>query len=190
MPARPKTCVVGVSLIEVLVVLFIMGIMMSMYLPALSRVRARASVTVCENNVHQLNLGLRQYMQAQRRFPLQSRWTVDILPYIEQRPLADAMASNRDTNATFPRPAVMQCPLQNEFSSRIDGVGFCHYRLVVDRPAPVRDDGTIIWVIEEREELTGEISEEPWWIGPDMSFLARDKLMSDKKTPHEQQGFF
>jgi type II secretory pathway pseudopilin PulG len=46
------------SLIELLVVIFIMGIMMGLLLPALQRARARADETVCENNVRQLKMAL------------------------------------------------------------------------------------------------------------------------------------
>ena len=187
-PLRPGRR--GVSLIETLVVLFIIGIMMGLLLPTLSRVRTRTQVTVCENNVAQLRMGLMHFIQAKRKFPRPGRWTVDLLPYIEQKPLAEEIAASRDPNAPFPRPAVMVCPLQSEFSSRIEGVGFCHYLLVVDRPVPLEDDGKVPWMIEDRELLDGDLVEEPWWVGPEISFTGRDRLRAEKPSPHVAQGFF
>ncbi len=59
----------GASLIELLVVLFIMGIMMGMLLPALQGARNRAHATECENNVRQLAMALWQYIEAKEKLP-------------------------------------------------------------------------------------------------------------------------
>ena len=77
MIARTSTGRTGASLIELLVVLFIMGIMMGLLFPAIQNARARASVTVCQNNVYQLQNALIQFISAKRRFPLPGRWSVD-----------------------------------------------------------------------------------------------------------------
>jgi len=51
----------GASLIELLVVLFIIGMLMSLLMPALHRARLRADETVCDNNLRQLRMGLSIY---------------------------------------------------------------------------------------------------------------------------------
>jgi prepilin-type N-terminal cleavage/methylation domain-containing protein len=139
MAARARSGATGVTLIELLVVLFIMGIMMGMLLPTLGRVRARADVTVCENNVRQLQIALAQFIQTRRTFPRPNEWTVDLLPWIEQQPLFDQMR-NRSPTASFPRPPLMLCPLQNEPSTWIAGSSTCHYMLVVDRQQLNKDN--------------------------------------------------
>ena len=48
----------GVSLIELLVVIGIMGLMMSLLLPALNSAREAANETVCKNNLHQLSAAM------------------------------------------------------------------------------------------------------------------------------------
>ena len=101
----------GASLIELLVVIFIMGIMMSLLLPALQRARGKADEMVCENNLYQLKFGLAHFMDAKRQFPAQNEWTVDILAYIEQRPLADIMKQGFPLGCQVPSPAIDEVPL-------------------------------------------------------------------------------
>jgi type II secretory pathway pseudopilin PulG len=134
---KPRT---AASLIELLVVLFIMGIMMSLLFPALHRVRIRADETVCQNNLNQLRLGLIEFMEAKRRFPAPNQWTVDLLPWIEQRPLSDVMKHGYSAGANYPRPPVMACPFQSDFASRYPEVSYCHFVLVVDRDTGTRLD--------------------------------------------------
>jgi len=189
MAARARSGVSGVTLIELLVVLFIMGIMMGMLLPTLGRVRARADVTVCENNVRQLQMALSQFIQVRRTFPRPNEWTVDLLPWIEQQPLFDQMR-NRSPNASFPRPPLMVCPLQNEPSTWIPGSSTCHYMLVVDRRQLDKDAARNGWQITDRELLSDDEDHQPWFVGPEISPEGWEALFSTKEGPHAQAGFF
>lgn len=91
---RQSRC--GVSLVEVLVVLGVIGILLSLLLPAVQRIRERASYVHCQNKLRQLELACHNYDSAQgtrpptyQKFRVGTRrplvgWLVLILPYIEQ----------------------------------------------------------------------------------------------------------
>lgn len=186
MLARTSTGRAGASLIELLVGLFIMGLMMGLLFPAIQNARTRVHVTVCQNNVYQLQHGLSLFVSAKRRFPLPRRWTVDVLPFIEQRPLAIAIEANRDPNARFERPKLFECPLQVDFESRVPGVGVSHYMLVVDRDALLRDDDASVgWEVMDRPRLDDNVAEEPWFIGPEALPLVRDAMVATLPGPHQ-----
>lgn len=172
------------SLIELLVVIFIMGIMMGLLLPALQRARARADETVCDNNIRQLRMALSQFISSKERFPLPHYWTVDLLPWIEQRPLADIMKSGFKVGDNFPRPPLMNCPFQKDFDSRFPQIGFCHYVLTVDRDEhgrPLLEHG---WNLGDRKLLDESMPQEPWYVGPEMSHLAQQGMFANDEGPH------
>jgi hypothetical protein len=180
-----RTIACGASLIELLVVLFIIGTMMGLLLPALHRARLRAEETVCDNNVRQLRMALGQFIDAKHRFPAPHQWTVDLLPWIEQRPLADIMKHGYSIGADFPRPPLMQCPFQPEFDSRYPGLRVSHYVLTVDRNEnglPVRDQPA--WIIGDRQLLDDDIAEEPWYVGPELTHLAQQRMLANEEGPH------
>lgn len=177
-----KSC--GASLIELLVVIFIMGMMMSLLLPALQRARSRVEETVCENKVRQLQMGLSQFIDGKERFPAPSHWTVDLLPWIEQRPLADIMKNGFTIGDDFPRPPLMNCPFQPEMDSRFLGIKYCHYVLTVDRDEkgrPLLEHG---WNIGDRAYVDDHVPQEPWYVGPELSHKLRGEMLDEEVGPH------
>src|SRR6201999_2266999 len=115
--------------------------------------RHRALVVQCQNNVRQLQMALNSAVSSLRRFPTPSSWTVDCLRWMEEQPLADAMAHGIPKNANFPRPALMRCPAQPDDSSTVPTVGVCHYVLVVNRPKSNERQDHVTGLIMDRAEI-------------------------------------
>jgi len=187
---RRRACSWGASLIELLVVFFIISIMLGLLLPALQGVRARADATSCQNNVRQFGSALSRYIDTQKRFPPEKQWTIAVLKYIEEDALADALAHGISPNIKYARPKVMRCPSQTEVDSSVEGVNTSPYVLVVDRPVRYWEPDRIPWIVQDREDLS--ISKgpfDPWYLGPEISFAQQSALFAAKQGPH-QSGIF
>lgn len=89
----------GLSLVEVLVVIGIIGTLIGLLVPAVQRVRDAALRTHCTNNLRQIGLALHQYHDLEGslppgmsyrdgadRYPFMS-WNTRILPFLEQQAL-------------------------------------------------------------------------------------------------------
>lgn len=83
------------TLVELLVVIAIIGILIALLLPAVQAAREAARRMQCTNNLKQLALGLHNYHDSHKIFPYPGMianklgWNVSILPYIEQRAIAE-----------------------------------------------------------------------------------------------------
>jgi len=128
----------GFTLIELLVVIAIIAILIGLLVPAVQKVRDAASRSQCQNNLHQMGVGLHNYHGVFKRFPegqhtwtgassppRQGSWTwmAFILPYLEQEnvgSLANAFKDGGGTNYySWYNPACEQmvsiflCPSDN-----------------------------------------------------------------------------
>jgi prepilin-type N-terminal cleavage/methylation domain-containing protein/prepilin-type processing-associated H-X9-DG protein len=117
----------GFTLVELLVVIAIIAVLIGMLLPAVQSTREAARRTQCSNQLRQLSLGIMNYHDSMRRFPLAFwasdtyrsgmgdtgygqgiSWLARILPYIEEEALHSRV--NFDiagiTTATDPNSAL------------------------------------------------------------------------------------
>ena len=87
-----KKCAAGFSLIELLVVITIIGVLISLLLPAVQAAREAARRISCSNNLRQIGIGLHGYHVTHDCFPPGCSepygnlvaWSVFLLPYIEK----------------------------------------------------------------------------------------------------------
>jgi type II secretory pathway pseudopilin PulG len=93
----------GISLIEVLVIIAIIGVLIGLLLPAVMAIREASSVTQCQNNLRQLGLAFRNYEAQHRKMPPYTtgypvgtpygNWLHYLLPYIDANNAANQPGS-------------------------------------------------------------------------------------------------
>lgn len=113
----------GLTLVELLVVMAVIGLLIALLLPAVQASREAALRTRCANNLRQIGLAIHHHAEAIGAFPAGvgpmpgPSYLVQILPYMEQRPLYDALNFAEDdllTNANLTvlhqTPGIFLCP--------------------------------------------------------------------------------
>jgi prepilin-type N-terminal cleavage/methylation domain-containing protein/prepilin-type processing-associated H-X9-DG protein len=128
------------TLVELLVVVAIIGILVSLLLPAVQQAREAARRTQCSNNIKQLALALQNYESSKKKLPAAGTfaspleayyldsyvridlksgtnysWVVALLPYVEEQALYDQfdLSKNVTQNPTNPQaaqPGMLLCP--------------------------------------------------------------------------------
>jgi prepilin-type N-terminal cleavage/methylation domain-containing protein len=145
----------GLTLVEMLVVMVIIAALIGLLVPAVQRARESARRVTCQNNLHQIGLAFRLYAHSHCDWPGPASansiggWSIQILPFLEQKSLADSLAANPsiDPRAISPlthrRPAIFTCPSALEAESTIPGVPVAQYTSrwgnVADAPVGFRD---------------------------------------------------
>ncbi len=188
--SRRRVCLAA-SLLELIIVLFIISVMFGMLFPALQAARSKADSVACQNNVRQVGMALSRSIDVMDRFPQPNRWTIDILKWMEERPLADHIAAaGIPKDGQLPRPQLLRCIAQSDFSSSVPNVGICHYVLVVDRPIRTDKRGYVGWDLHDRPVLSDDESQAPWYIGPEISFAEQQNMFATMMGPHPSGVFY
>ena len=141
-----KTTRIGLTLVETLVVIGVIGILLAILIPAVQYARESARRTTCQNNMRQLTLGILSHESAhsalpdlyngtflkQPRNPLDEfhfhSWRTAILPQLEQSPLYDRI--DHSLRATDPanqtsvntKMAIFLCPSSSNPTSVVPDV--------------------------------------------------------------------
>lgn len=129
----------------------IIGILVSLLLPAVQSSRASARRLYCMNNLKQIGLAIRQYEEMHEHLPAGSTaddtqiggpywttWTVDILPFIEQKAVYDLWndnsplnhSDNKELRETFVQNFLCPCDIDTDKLSIPDsGPGYLRENL-------------------------------------------------------------
>ncbi len=162
----------AVTLVELLVVLAIMAaLLLGLLLPAVQSAREAARRASCQSNLHQLNLAMHHYADARGKCPnpptagTMSGWAIDILPFIEEKALANQVAgvpfdSPQALPAARIRPPIMRCPGGYDGDSSVATIPASHYWASCNR-AVKRSDSS--WTIGEMPTS----SRVPWVTSPE-----------------------
>ncbi|QDT55151.1 hypothetical protein Pan44_31930 [Caulifigura coniformis] len=74
----------GVSLLEILVSIFVIGILLALLLPAIQGSRQAAHKLECKSNLRQIGIALHNHLDAKGSFPTGESAMKELLPYVEQ----------------------------------------------------------------------------------------------------------
>lgn len=100
---QPRQTRRAFSLVELMVVISILGLLMSLLIPAVQYARETSRRASCSNNLRNQVLALQNFHDANRVLPfgrnntggLDTSWYLEILPFVEQGELADAYDRSR-----------------------------------------------------------------------------------------------
>ncbi|MCA8992574.1 MAG: DUF1559 domain-containing protein [Planctomycetaceae bacterium] len=101
----------GVSLVEVLVVIAVIGLLLALILPAVQSSRKRARQMQCSSHLHQIGVALHNFEEAHREFPQGSESTFlrPLLPMLELSALVGSDGRYVSNVASLSAP-VLHCP--------------------------------------------------------------------------------
>ena len=116
MDSRPPLPRLGFTLVELLVVIGIVGILISLLLPAVQGAREASRRTQCQNNLRQIGAGLNQFHAVKKAFPIgckgcqasphvQIAWSVYLLPYVEEKTVWELFDETQPYNGQRNREA-------------------------------------------------------------------------------------
>ena len=109
------------TLVELLVAIAIIGVLISLTLPAVQMARESARKTTCLNNLKQIGLAVQNYESSRNRFPPSRAadgfltWPVYLMPYLEMNNLHAQFDMQAPYGMQFPQTVreqmpVMMCP--------------------------------------------------------------------------------
>jgi len=175
----------AITLLELIIVLTIIGGMLTLLLPAVQSAREKSRAMTCKNNLHQLSLAMVGYRETHRGIPDVGRWTIEILPWLEQTALADAIEKRGTNLQQFDdrRPLLFSCPSQ--WSPEYTNFEPSHYVLVIHPDVTAERNGErIIWHLQDRLAGLSSGSLLPWYAGPELGSEAARLMLNTDPGPH------
>ena len=146
-PIRVRPASGGLTLIELLTAIAIIGVLVALMLPVINSAREAARRTTCANNLYQIGITLHTYHNVHASFPpsgiewrppgnttnRQLAWSVFLLPYLEQQSvfellgLSEACGSPINAEGAETELSVYRCPSSLHNDPGVDGCGRCDY---------------------------------------------------------------
>ncbi len=104
----------GISLVELIVVIVIIGILLAVMSIAVMRARHASKSIDCKNNLRQIGLATQAFVQARNTFPYSRqipgrRGLAVLLPYLEQQSLYAQLEKLQDDEVVSPAPSIFRC---------------------------------------------------------------------------------
>ena len=100
----------GVSLLEVIVVLAVIGVLFSLILPAIQSSRETSQRMSCAHNLHEIGVGLFSAEESSGSLPASSDCLVQLLPHLGLASEYDAVTSLPPLRGPDPPIALFRCP--------------------------------------------------------------------------------
>lgn len=107
----------GMTLIELLIALALIGVMLALLVPAVQQVRAVARMAGCRSNLRQVGIATANYLSVYQTFPGGRESSVGclyaLLPFMDQQPVfqrAEAIFDPKSRSASIPAIAAYKCP--------------------------------------------------------------------------------
>ena len=170
----------GVTLIELLVVLAILGGMLALLLPTVQGAREAARNSTCQNNLRQIRLAIQNHLELGNHLPEPDEsWTVEILQWMEERPLMEHLKRGSTQAGINHRPPIFRCPSQPDLPLDDSGVKTIHYVMEVVPRGRNRMD--YAGVRDRRADFVGE-ELLPWYQGPTVRHVPERELAG--QGPH------
>ena len=113
------------TLLELLVVLAVIGILASLLLPALAAAKSRAQLVQCVNNLRQQGIGLQEFVNDHRNYPLvfslNSADAIGLSAVAQELDLKTMDKSHRIPGAAFGWAGIFRCPAAVDWSVPLPG---------------------------------------------------------------------
>jgi len=77
----------GITLLEVLTVIALIGILLAIFVPAVQQARGTSRRTQCANKLRQIGLAIHNFESSEQEFPGGHQWRIQLLPYLDESAL-------------------------------------------------------------------------------------------------------